>query len=86
MSGWSWIQAVGSLNEVLLTKHIWNIVDHKESLWVKWIHVVKLRGQSFWDVSVEYNDSWIWKVLLGLREKAKRHIEMKIGNGKKISV
>ena len=61
---------LGLWNEVLLTKHIWNIVYHKESLWVKWIHVVKLRGQSFWDVNVEYNDSWIRKVFAWIKRES----------------
>ena len=43
--------------------------------------MVKLRGQSFWEVNNEYSDSWNWKVLLNLRDKAKQHIEYRIGNG-----
>ncbi|GKE15495.1 hypothetical protein Tco_1423072 [Tanacetum coccineum] len=57
-------------------------VTHKESLWVKWVHMIKLRGKSFWEVDDEYNDSWIWKVLLGVRDKAKKRIKYKVGNGK----
>ncbi|GKC39954.1 RNA-directed DNA polymerase, eukaryota, reverse transcriptase zinc-binding domain protein [Tanacetum coccineum] len=72
-------------NEVLLTKQIWNITAHKESLWVKWVHIVKLKGKSLWEVSTESNDSWIWKALLGLREKARQHIEYIVGDGKKVS-
>ncbi|GKD91529.1 hypothetical protein Tco_1367036 [Tanacetum coccineum] len=30
------------------------------------------------------NDSWMWKCLLGLRDKAKQHIEYIVGNGKRI--
>ncbi|GKB05890.1 hypothetical protein Tco_0834085 [Tanacetum coccineum] len=54
---------------------------HKESLWVKWVHMIKLWGKRFWEVDAEYNDSWIRKVLLGVRDKAKKHIEYKVGNG-----
>ncbi|GJU84121.1 RNA-directed DNA polymerase, eukaryota, reverse transcriptase zinc-binding domain protein [Tanacetum coccineum] len=77
---------LGLWNEVLLTKHVWNITVHKESLWVKWVHVVKLRGKRFWEVNPKYNDSWMWKVLLRLRDKAKDHNEFKVGNEKTISV
>ncbi|GJW48646.1 hypothetical protein Tco_0080292 [Tanacetum coccineum] len=38
------------------------------------------------EVNVDSNDSWIWKALLSLREKARKHIEYKIGNGEWISV
>lgn len=37
-------------NIALMSTHIWSILTHKESLWVKWIHSYKLRGRSFWDV------------------------------------
>ncbi|GJU03986.1 RNA-directed DNA polymerase, eukaryota, reverse transcriptase zinc-binding domain protein [Tanacetum coccineum] len=77
---------LGMWNEVLLTRHIWNIAANKESLWVKWVHIVKLKGKNFWEVSSESNDSWMWKCLLGLREKAKHHIEYIVENGKRISV
>nr|GEX26444.1 hypothetical protein [Tanacetum cinerariifolium] len=49
------------------------------------VHIVKLKGKSFWEVSTENNDSWMWKCLLGLRDKAKLHIEYIAGNGKRIS-
>ncbi|GJU45264.1 RNA-directed DNA polymerase, eukaryota, reverse transcriptase zinc-binding domain protein, partial [Tanacetum coccineum] len=52
---------------------------------VKWVHIVKLKGKSFWEVSSENNDSWMWKCLLGLRDKAKQHIEYIVVNGKGIS-
>ncbi|GJY65994.1 RNA-directed DNA polymerase, eukaryota, reverse transcriptase zinc-binding domain protein [Tanacetum coccineum] len=29
--------------------------------WVKWVHVVKLKGRSFWDIDHDTNDSWSWK-------------------------
>ncbi|GKA85429.1 hypothetical protein Tco_0807083 [Tanacetum coccineum] len=31
-------------NIALMTTYIWNIVSNKESLWVRWIHTYKLRG------------------------------------------
>ncbi|GJW92195.1 RNA-directed DNA polymerase, eukaryota, reverse transcriptase zinc-binding domain protein [Tanacetum coccineum] len=52
---------LGLWNEVLLTKHVWNITAHKESL-------------------------WMWKVFLSLRDKAIKHIEIKVGDGKRTSV
>nr|GEY70527.1 hypothetical protein [Tanacetum cinerariifolium] len=37
---------LGKWNEVLLTKHVWNIATHKESLCVKWVHIVKLKDKA----------------------------------------
>ena len=33
-------------NEVLIMKHLWNVVAKKDTLWVKWINVEKLKGRS----------------------------------------
>ena len=44
-------------NEAFLSKHVWIIAINKDTLWVKWIHTVKLRGKNFWNVEVDLNDS-----------------------------
>ncbi|GKE35893.1 RNA-directed DNA polymerase, eukaryota, reverse transcriptase zinc-binding domain protein, partial [Tanacetum coccineum] len=54
-------------NEALLCKHLWNIIDNKDSLWVKWVNMVKLKGKSIWEVQSENKDSGTWKAILNLR-------------------
>ncbi|GJX37310.1 hypothetical protein Tco_0250613 [Tanacetum coccineum] len=44
------IRRLDDFNVALMAIHIWSILTHKESLWVKWIHSYKLNGRSFWDV------------------------------------
>ncbi|XP_071740793.1 uncharacterized protein [Rutidosis leptorrhynchoides] len=44
-------------NEVLLFKQLWKIIAQQESLWAKWVNVVKLKGKSIWDVGEESSDS-----------------------------
>ncbi|GKD39683.1 hypothetical protein Tco_1259890, partial [Tanacetum coccineum] len=56
------------------------------NLWVKWVNRVKLKGKSFWEVSVESNISGTWKALLELRAKARPHIVHVIGNGSAVSI
>ncbi|GJU57111.1 RNA-directed DNA polymerase, eukaryota, reverse transcriptase zinc-binding domain protein [Tanacetum coccineum] len=73
-------------NETLLTKHLWNIATKKESLRVKWVNIVKLRGKSVWEIDIDKNDSWFWKNLIGLRDKVRPHIIHKISNGQETSV
>ncbi|GKD09550.1 RNA-directed DNA polymerase, eukaryota, reverse transcriptase zinc-binding domain protein [Tanacetum coccineum] len=58
----------------------------KESLWVKWVNVVKLKGNSIWDIEETYNDSCGWKKLLELRNKIKKHVFYSIGNGRSVSI
>ncbi|GJX77241.1 RNA-directed DNA polymerase, eukaryota, reverse transcriptase zinc-binding domain protein [Tanacetum coccineum] len=55
-------------NQALLAKNIWNIATKKDNLWVKWVHSVKLRNKSIWEVSAAINDSWGWKNLLTIRD------------------
>nr|GFA58273.1 hypothetical protein [Tanacetum cinerariifolium] len=73
-------------NETLLSKQIWKIATKKESSWVKWVNLVKLKGRNLWDVQSDVNDSWTWKVILDLRRKYRPFIIHQIGNGKNVSV
>ncbi|GJY03500.1 reverse transcriptase domain, reverse transcriptase zinc-binding domain protein [Tanacetum coccineum] len=57
-------------NEILLTKHLWNVAAKKDSLWVKWIHVEKLKGRSFLGVSLNKEcEDKIWINSAGKRSK-----------------
>ncbi|GJZ59819.1 RNA-directed DNA polymerase, eukaryota, reverse transcriptase zinc-binding domain protein [Tanacetum coccineum] len=58
----------------------------KDSLWVKWINIVKLKGRSVWEVDKQGIDSWIWKNLLELRDEVGSHMQYKIRNGRSISI
>nr|GEX02552.1 RNA-directed DNA polymerase, eukaryota, reverse transcriptase zinc-binding domain protein [Tanacetum cinerariifolium] len=71
-------------NEVLMSKHLWNVVFIKESLWVKQINLVRLKGRSIWEVDCKKNASHGWKQILNLRDKMRKHIVYKVGEGSKI--
>ncbi|GKC22137.1 RNA-directed DNA polymerase, eukaryota, reverse transcriptase zinc-binding domain protein [Tanacetum coccineum] len=68
-------------NETLLLKHLWNVATKKDTLWVKWINVEKLKGRNLWDVQIDSNSSPMWSTLLGMRDKVREHIWVEIGNG-----
>ena len=70
----------------MLIKHLWNVASRKESLWVKWINVIKLKNMSVWDITIDPKDSWGWKCLLNLRDMVGGHMRYKIGDGKSINV
>ncbi|GJV81326.1 RNA-directed DNA polymerase, eukaryota, reverse transcriptase zinc-binding domain protein [Tanacetum coccineum] len=80
------IKSLKKWNDVLLVKQLWKIIEGKESLWVKWVNVVKLKGKSIWDIEENYNDSCGWKKLLELRNKIKQHVYYYIGDGSKVSM
>ncbi|GJU27028.1 hypothetical protein Tco_1165649 [Tanacetum coccineum] len=69
-------------NVALMATHIWSILTHKESLWVKWIHSYKLKGRSFWDVPCLGDVSWGWRKLLQIRPLICPFIWNSINNGK----
>nr|GEU58849.1 hypothetical protein [Tanacetum cinerariifolium] len=56
------IRRIKDFNIALMATHIWSILTHRESLWVKWVHTYKLKGRSFWDVLYRGDASWGWHV------------------------
>ncbi|GKA27215.1 RNA-directed DNA polymerase, eukaryota, reverse transcriptase zinc-binding domain protein [Tanacetum coccineum] len=44
------IKPLESWNKILLVKHLWNIATKKDTLWVQWINMVKLKGRSVWEI------------------------------------
>ncbi|GJS55732.1 reverse transcriptase domain-containing protein [Tanacetum coccineum] len=42
------IRRLDHFNKALMVSHIWKLLSLKESLWVKWIHVYKLRNRNDW--------------------------------------
>ncbi|GJY03098.1 hypothetical protein Tco_0361250, partial [Tanacetum coccineum] len=65
-----------------MATHIWSILTHRESLWVKWVHTYKLKGRSFWDVACRGDVTWRWSKLLQVRSTIRLFIWHKINNGK----
>ncbi|XP_062114026.1 uncharacterized protein LOC133825043 [Humulus lupulus] len=54
-------------NKAMLGKYIWAISHQQESLWVKWIHSVYLKGQTFWLYQLKADTSWYWRKICLLR-------------------
>ncbi|GJV03208.1 RNA-directed DNA polymerase, eukaryota, reverse transcriptase zinc-binding domain protein [Tanacetum coccineum] len=73
-------------NKAMIIKHLWYIALDKNSLWVKWVNTVKLKGKSIWAVNEKVTDSWGWKNMLTLRDDVRQYMIMKVGNGEKTYV
>lgn len=41
------IHPLKTWNYSLMAYHLWDVVLGKDSLWVKWIHIFRLRGRNF---------------------------------------
>ncbi|GKC28564.1 RNA-directed DNA polymerase, eukaryota, reverse transcriptase zinc-binding domain protein [Tanacetum coccineum] len=87
-------QVIYEINKILkgflwcqgeLTRGI-SIAVKKDTLWVKWIYKERLKGKSVWEVNCDSNCTMGWKSILSLRDKIRKHIRWKIGNGKSINV
>ena len=48
------------MNEALMIKHLWNVISKKDSLWVKWVHVYRIKNRNIWHNVSCINDSWSW--------------------------
>ncbi|GJW62043.1 putative RNA-directed DNA polymerase [Tanacetum coccineum] len=76
------IRRLEVFNKALIYSHIWSIITNKESLWVKWVHLYKLNGRSFWDIPLRGNMSWGWRKILQVRSLVRPFIWSRIGDGK----
>ncbi|GJU91502.1 hypothetical protein Tco_1303925 [Tanacetum coccineum] len=80
------IRCLKVFNIALMSTHIWNIVSNKESLWVRWIHMYKLKGCILWDIRPKTSMSWGWRKLLQLRDVVKPFLWKQVGNGLQTSL
>ncbi|XP_062118672.1 uncharacterized protein LOC133832328 [Humulus lupulus] len=58
-----------SWNRALLARYIWAVSTKQDSLWVKWIQHVYLKGVNFWDYVLKQDSSWYWRKLYHLRNR-----------------
>lgn len=55
-------------NKAMLLKTLWNIHSNKDSLWIKWVHSVYLRGRDCWTQRHGRDDHPLFKKLVKLRD------------------
>lgn len=72
-------------NQVLCLKFIWLLLSKAPSLWVDWHYSTHLAGHSFWTITPNANDSWMWRKLLDLRPLALQFCQSQLGNGQNTS-
>ncbi|XP_050207447.1 uncharacterized protein LOC126656868 [Mercurialis annua] len=75
------IKSMGDWNKAAIAKHVWYILNDFDSLWVKWIKNNKLKRNSYWGAKANYNSSWIWRGLIGIKDKIQKVVSYKTGDG-----
>ncbi|KAJ0705772.1 putative RNA-directed DNA polymerase [Helianthus annuus] len=78
------VASLKNQNIALMSKHIWNLVSNKDSIWVRWVKAYKLKGRSFWDTNETRFDSWSCGQLLQIRNKVMGNFVTKVGNGENV--
>ncbi|GJT78837.1 AT-hook motif nuclear-localized protein 1-like protein, partial [Tanacetum coccineum] len=58
--------------------------SNKDSLWVDWIKVMRLKNKIIWTIKQDPNASYGWNQMLELRDRMRKHVKYKIGDGKSI--
>ncbi|GAA0155002.1 hypothetical protein LIER_44117 [Lithospermum erythrorhizon] len=52
----------------LLTRTLWDIHMEANTLWVKWVHAIYLRGRTIWEYTTRNRDSYLMKRLCTIRD------------------
>ncbi|GKB69868.1 hypothetical protein Tco_0931280 [Tanacetum coccineum] len=75
------IRQLDLFNKALMAVHVWKILTMKESLWVTWIHLHKIKDRNFWDLPCQGKMSWAWRKVLQLRPYIRKFVWHTIGDG-----
>ncbi|CAH1435589.1 unnamed protein product [Lactuca virosa] len=73
-------------NDALLAKHVWNMINNKNSLWVQWVKKNYIGDRNFWDILQKKSMSWTWKRFLEVRKIVRPHVVSCVGNGMNTSL
>ncbi|XP_071692649.1 uncharacterized protein [Rutidosis leptorrhynchoides] len=79
------IKILHTWNIALMSKHAWNIVSGKNSIWANWVAKVKLKKRNFWDFKAPDDSCWSWKKIMQNRKLICDFIVKKISDGKQTS-
>ncbi|KAL0323597.1 UNVERIFIED_CONTAM: hypothetical protein Sangu_1979000 [Sesamum angustifolium] len=63
------VRHIQSWNVALLARVLWNIHCKADTLWVKWVNEVYLRGASLWDWQPKKDDSPLLRRLAEIRDR-----------------
>ncbi|XP_021739498.1 uncharacterized protein LOC110705886 [Chenopodium quinoa] len=69
------VRDCGMWNRAALGKYVWKIAKKEDSLWVKWVRVVYIKGQDWWTYSPKRSAGWAWRRLCAVKDQLKEGFE-----------
>nr|GEX04655.1 hypothetical protein [Tanacetum cinerariifolium] len=46
------LKSMHEWNVSLMVKHLWNIITDKDTIWIKWVKIHKIKGKNLWDIEL----------------------------------
>lgn len=71
------------LNQIAQIRHIWELIEEKQTLWAIWVTSTKLKQLSFLGITKTIDSSWNWRNLLKLMKIVKPMVKYQLRDGKK---
>ncbi|KAJ9536537.1 hypothetical protein OSB04_un000289 [Centaurea solstitialis] len=84
-SGGLGFKRLGLWNRAFLAKHIWELLTHRNSLWVNWIWRHCIRQHSFWTLKPNQKWSWIFRRILDIRVSVRHFFRYQVGSGEGVN-
>ncbi|KAL0295048.1 UNVERIFIED_CONTAM: hypothetical protein Sradi_6854600 [Sesamum radiatum] len=79
------IQRVLHLNQALLCKQVWRLLQEDRSIWVEWVLRHRLQKQSLW-TSKTTTAPWCWKQMIKISHLLKPGLDYRVGDGSKFKL
>ncbi|KAK9080094.1 hypothetical protein SSX86_001769 [Deinandra increscens subsp. villosa] len=80
-----WVISLKVMNSAFVSKHIWNLVSGRSSIWAKWVRTCLVEDMNFWTIRPRDGCSWAWRKILDCRKQIRIYMTFEIGNGTKAS-
>ncbi|KAL0286790.1 UNVERIFIED_CONTAM: hypothetical protein Sradi_7139200 [Sesamum radiatum] len=81
MEGGLGIRSVSFMNQALMMKHVWRILQaDTSSIWVAWVLRHRLHKKTIWTYCSS-NSSWCWNKLIKLSLALRARLEYRVGDG-----
>lgn len=70
---------IGRWNRAALFKQVWAVANKEDSLWLRWINHVYLKGDDIWEHCAPQQSSWYWRKLMEIKDEFKGEFRSKMG-------